>query len=437
MVRNAVGGTKGGNMYRSDRPFWSTWRRRSALPCLAALVVGGLSTVVAPGIASAASSSSSGPIVVGGIDAGFNYPGTEIGFQARIARFNKAGGLGGRKIKFLGVSDDQDGPSAALADIQQLTESDHVFAIAPYADDVFSDTDLNVLSQTGTPVIGYGVTQTWCNSKWTISIIGCQQSTVGWEGTSSVQQIINASKMPASKLRVAMDGYNVNAAVQVTKTLGEVWTKLGAKVVLAANDLPLAGTSNYAPYVQKVLASNPNIVFTVTGGAVAVAYAAALKQAGYTGIVYNGSSYEPSALKTQPSVAAALKGVYVTNLMPTQYDGTPAVKQELRDQAAIGAPADIEIGTAVGYWSADLFIQLLQATKNRGVPVTPANFVATVAKGVTITPQLAGGNGPLSWPLLLNKPHPCTATVQGAGTTYRLFQKYTCYKVIKVAPPTT
>jgi hypothetical protein len=132
-------------------------------------------------------------------------------------------------------------------------------------------------------------------------------------------------------------------------------------------------------------------------------------------------------------VAAALKGVYTTNLLPTEYDGTPAVKQELKDLKSIGAAPDIEIGTDIGYWSAQLFIQLLQATKARGVAVTPSIVAATVSTGSTIKPTLAGGNGPLSWPTLSDQPQPCTSTVYGAGATYKLFQKFTCYPNKKVA----
>jgi ABC-type branched-subunit amino acid transport system substrate-binding protein len=389
--------------------------------------------VIADSVPASAASQPSGPIVVGGIDAGFNFPGTAQGFQARIARFNKAGGLGGRKIKFLGVSDDQDGPSAELSDAQQLIQSDHVFAITPVADDVYGGATTTFVDQSKTPILGYGVSEPWCNDKYAVSIIGCQQSSAGYETTASIKQIIQASKKPASQLRVAMEGYNIAAALTVSKTLGEVWQKQGAKVVLNENNIPLTGASSQAPFVQAIMASNPNVVFEVTGSSAAVTLAAALKTAGYKGLIYNGSSYEPAALKSEPSVASALNGVYVTNLLPTGYDNTPAVKQEQKDLKAIGAVPDIEIGTDAGYWSADLFIQLLQATKNRGVPVTSANFLATVAKGITVKPSIQGGNGPLTWPTLLDQPQPCNATVQGAGTTYKLFQKFTCYNNIKVA----
>ena len=401
---------------------------------LAATVVG-VGTAAFSGAAAATTdaSSSSGPIVVGGVDAGFNFPGTATGFQAGIYRFNKAGGIDGRKIKFLGVQDDQDSPASETTDVQQLVQSDHVFAVTPFADDVASSQLTTFLGQNTTPVLGYGVEQAFCENKWAISIIGCQQSFQGWETTSSIRQIIQASKKPGSQLKVAMEGYDSPPAVTVSQTLGEVWTSLGAKVVINQNNIPVTGAQSQAPFVQAILATDPNIVFEVTGSSAGIALAAALHAAGYTGIIYNGATYEPSAVATQPSVAAALKGVYTTNLLPTEYDGTAAVKQELKDLKSIGAAPDIEIGTDIGYWSAQLFIQLLQATKARGVAVTPSNVAATVAKGITIKPTLAGGNGPLSWPTLSDQPQPCTSTVYGAGATYKLFQKFTCYPNKKVA----
>jgi branched-chain amino acid transport system substrate-binding protein len=400
---------------------------------LAVTVVGAGAAALSGTAGASVDSTSSGPIVVGGVDAGFNFPGTATGFQAGIYRFNKAGGIDGRKIKFIGVQDDQDTPATETTDVQQLVESDHVFAVTPFADDVASTELTTFLGQNQTPVLGYGVEQAFCKSKWAISIIGCQQSFQGWETTASIRQIIQASKKPASQLKVAMEGYDSAPAVTVSQTLGEVWSKLGAKVVINQNNVPLTGAQSQAPFVQAILATDPNIVFEVTGSAAGIALAAALHAAGYHGIIYNGATYEPSAVKSQPSVASALTGVYTTNLLPTEYDGTPAVKQELKDLKSIGAAPDIEIGTAIGYWSAQTFIQLLQATKARGVAVTPANLAATVAKGITVKSTLAGGDGPLTWPTLSDQPEPCTSTVVGAGPTYKLFQKFTCYPNMKVA----
>ena len=407
----------------------------AAMALLLGATVVGAGTAALSGSAAAATNASeaSGPIVVGGVDAGFNFPGTATGFDAGIYRFNKAGGIDGRKIKFLGVQDDQDTPAAETTDVQQLVQSDHVFAVTPFADDVASTQLTTFLGQNQTPAIGYGVEQAWCENKWAISIIGCQQSFQGWETTASIKQITQASKKPPSELKVAMEGYDSAPAVTVSKTLGEVWSGEGAKVVLNENNIPLSGGESQAPFVQAILATNPNIVFEVTGSAAGIALASALHAAGYHGIIYNGATYEPSALATEPSVASALTGVYTTNLLPTQYDGTPAVKQELKDLKSIGAAPDIEIGTDIGYWSAQTFIQLLEATKARGAALTPADVAATVSKGITLKPALTGGDGPLSWPTLSDQPEPCTSTVLGAGTTYKLFQKFTCYPNKKVA----
>ena len=118
---------------------------------LAATVVGvGTAALSGTAAATTKASSSGGTIVVGGVDAGFNFPGTATGFQAGIYRFNKAGGLDGRKIKFLGVQDDQDSPASETTDVQQLVESDHVFAVTPFADDVASTQLTTFLGQNQT-----------------------------------------------------------------------------------------------------------------------------------------------------------------------------------------------------------------------------------------------------------------------------------------------
>jgi ABC-type branched-subunit amino acid transport system substrate-binding protein len=384
------------------------------------------------GSGTSSGSGSSGPIVVGGLDASFNFPGTADGFQARIARFNAAGGIDGRKIQFVGVTDDQDSPSSELTDLQKLVQSDHVFAVAPLADDVVSGAVTTFLAQNKVAAIGYGDTQSWCNSQWMISLIGCNESPDGWETTALMKEVTQASGIPANQIRVAIEGYDNAAAVQVAKTLGEVWQRLGAKIVLNQEQVPVTGAQSQAPFVQAIMASKPNIVFELLGSSPSIALAAALKQGGYSGIIYNGASYEPSALKSQPSVASALKGVLVTTPLPTQYDGTPAVTQELSDLKSIGAAPDIELGTDISYWSADLLIQLLEATKARGAALTPQNVVQTIQAGITVKPAMAGGNGPLAWPMYADRPQPCAALVRGAGTTYDLIEKFTCYDNIKV-----
>ena len=95
---------------------------------------GGLSAAFTSGAASAATSST--PIVVGGDgDLAINA-GVGPGFEAGIYRFNKAGGLDGRKIEFTGFLDDGFSPATNLTNAQELVENKHVMVVAPFLSEV-------------------------------------------------------------------------------------------------------------------------------------------------------------------------------------------------------------------------------------------------------------------------------------------------------------
>jgi ABC-type branched-subunit amino acid transport system substrate-binding protein len=308
--------------------------------------------------------------------------------------------------------------------------NNHVFAAAPVATDVLSAASTEFLVQNHTPLLGYAVTSPWCNNPWAFGVTGCQQNP-HVQSNAAANEIIKAFGKPASEIRLAMEGLNIQAAQSVGKTLAKVWQTTGAQVVFNESQIPLAQSVDYTPFVQSILASKPNVVFEVTDAATAIALAGALKAGGYTGLVYNGSTYLPTQLASQPNVAAALDGVYTVNLTPTQVDGTPAVKQEQDDLQAIGSSPDIQIGTGVGYWTAEMFIQMLQATAAKG-PVTPEAFQQTVNAGLTIQPPLAGGNGPLKFPEYLNEPQPCNSLIQAKGNHYVSKIPFTCFQNVQV-----
>ena len=68
----------------------------------------------------AGATTSSIPIVVGGDGDLATSAGVAGGFTAGIYRFNKTGGLDGRKIKFTGFLDDGFSPATNLSNAQQL-----------------------------------------------------------------------------------------------------------------------------------------------------------------------------------------------------------------------------------------------------------------------------------------------------------------------------
>jgi hypothetical protein len=88
------------------------------------LLTGGAGLSSALGTAPASGASST-PIVVGGDgDASLNA-GAAQGFEAGIYRFNKDGGLDGRKIENVGFLDDAFNPQTALTNAQELVEDKH------------------------------------------------------------------------------------------------------------------------------------------------------------------------------------------------------------------------------------------------------------------------------------------------------------------------
>ena len=101
------------------------------------------------------------------------------------------------------------------------------------------------------------------------------------------------------------------------------------------------------------------------------------------------------------------------------------------DLKAIGASTDIELGTAIGYWTADMLIGMLQATAAKG-PITQQTFHDVVNAGLTENPTLQGGNGPLIWPQYETEPMPCASFVEAVGNHYVSKVPYTCYTDISI-----
>ena len=84
----------------------------------------------------AAANPAPAPIIVGGDGDLAIAAGVAQGFEAGIVRFNKSGGLDGRKIEFLGVLDDGFSGQTNLTNAQKLVENDHVMAVAPMISEV-------------------------------------------------------------------------------------------------------------------------------------------------------------------------------------------------------------------------------------------------------------------------------------------------------------
>src|SRR5665213_2347687 len=138
--------------------------RVAAVGGIAALLLAPLIAIPTP--ASAATKSST-PILVGGDSSNAENPGLAAGFEAGIYRFNKAGGLDGRKLKFVGSLDDQFSTATSLTNAQQLVERDHVMVVAPVDTAVPSGGTGTFLAEQKVPFIGFAASAPFGSApKW-------------------------------------------------------------------------------------------------------------------------------------------------------------------------------------------------------------------------------------------------------------------------------
>lgn len=363
--------------------------------------------------------------MVGGVQDG-NYTGINEGFEARISRFNAAGGIDGRKITLTGVLNDGGSPSSNLADVQTLVLKDHVFAVAPYATQAWSASSSALLAQQGIPYIGWAITPTACIGDTAFPVSGCA-ATQSYTSTETWKLLATAVGKPASTLKLAVIAADNAGGAAGAKTTSFSAKAAGINVVYDQATVPQDGTTDYSAYTQALLASGANVVYVALDFQVAISFTAALRQAGYTGAILNPTAYVPGLLTSQKQLAEALQGSYVSADFPPQEGGSAITKQALADLKAIGQPQVLSLGVEVGWFSADEFIQELQATAKAGLPLTPANFDKTIRAGFTYNGGGAGGLDGVTFPAGQTQPNTCTGylLVEPNGT-YTVKAPYSC-----------
>ena len=396
---------------------------------------GGLSSAL--GAAPAAGATSSAPIIVGGDgDLSLNA-GAAQGFEAGIYRFNKAGGLDGRKIEYLGFLDDAFSPSTALSNAQELVQDKHADFVAPLLSEVATPSVGDFLSQSKVPFLGWAESPPFYSTpKWGFGIDGLLINPAV-QSNSGLQYLAAAgdTKDP-SKFKIAYVGLDYASVKTGVAALSGVSRAEGMKVTLIDDNLPVVGAVNYTPDVQAVIASGANAVYCALGTADAIAFAAALHAGGFKGMIINSVTYMPGELASSPSQESALQGVYELNTFPTNEQGTPAAKQEEKDLKATGQPPELTTGASIGYWSAILLEQMLRATLKKvgGNPnlVTGAAVEKIVNAGFTYTDPIPGGIGTKYFPAAEQIPNGCSTLLKVEGSEYKVVVPYQCLGDINV-----
>lgn len=373
-------------------------------------------------------------VTVGCIQQSADFPGFQQGVQARIARANKTG-VAGRKITLLPCADDTSTQGDVLT-VQRLVNQDNAFAVIGTSLDL-TPASTGFLNSNQVPFIGWGFTPGFCGTRWGFGWNGCVLGASlppGQIPHGSVQgnlaaAIIKASGLPDSQVRLAIQQENSPQGTAGAASYAVAFGAVGAKIVYSKSNFPVsAAGADVTPYVQAVLATNPNIIelgveFTSVGP-----LASALRAAGYKGLIYDFVTYVPGLLGSSAQLAAALNGEYINTQIIPQEANTPYVQQELQDMQAIGQPPFLSEGASLGYASAEALVEMLQAV---GSNLNTQTFDQTINGGsFTSYTGITGGPGQLKWPASHTLAADCAAIMKVSGKSYQVAVPFACYQSV-------
>ena len=338
--------------------------------------------------------------------------------KARFKRANDTNELNGIKIDYLGLTDDQQDPAVALTQARRLVTAENVFAIVPT---VSAETPGAYLTAQHVPWVGWGIDSSYCTTTPSTSVYG-----FGYNGCSvpanppampdTYAGLFQYVKTKSGKAQPSVVLFsNDDESGHNSTRLGKVSaTGAGFNVVFAAGSVPIT-TSDYSPYVQEWMHSDSGhqpdaIVCQLAVQCIPIW--TALKAAGFTG-VFETPLYTDALLK-------ALAGtVSIASYNPAP---SAALTQMQNDLNAVKPGTKIALGSAAGYFGADMFIQ---AVKKVGRNITPEAVQQALA---TQTWQIAGLVGPATYPQSSVVSTPvCGALVSDSdGTAWTVLQPYSC-----------
>ncbi len=394
--------------------------------CVATLTAGTIS------MASAQSGATQGvsdtEIKVGGLgdSAGFFSEATMgLGAQARFARANKTGELPGkRKINMAAWGDIKADTATSVQEERRLIEQEGVFAIVPNSS---AFTAPEVPNQRHVPVFGFGISPGYCSAinapNYFYGFDGCvvpppTTKSVGdnsflFKKAAESEGIIK----PGTKGRIAFIGPDNERAKFAIAGFYASATGNGLDVVYAkaSTPPPPAVIGDYTPYVQEVLATKPDIIFSLGVSSDYIGLAKALQAAQYKGMYVIPAADPQLAPIVGPSYAQ-------TNWGPNEAAATtPAIKKMLDDFEAYKPGTVPGNAMVIGWLAADHFITAL---KKVGKDLTATKLQQVASK---MTYEEKGLIGPTPYPRnrVATSPN-CHAFVKTDGKAYTVVENYVC-----------
>jgi branched-chain amino acid transport system substrate-binding protein len=378
-------------------------------------------------------------ITIGCVVEAANYTGAEDGYNARFERANRDGGIHGRQIEFLGCADDGSDPQQNLQLARGLVEQDEVFALTNLSASALPGTT-DFLTENEVPYVGWGFSPGFCGHRWGFGFNGCLIGDSlpdlvphAVAAGSLADAIIEATGMDPEEVRVAFQAGDDDAGRAGNQQYEAVFEDRGAEVVYSEANIPVPGpTSDYTPFVQEVLAAEPNIVLTSTQFADVGGFSGSLTAAGYEGANQNFVAYVPGLLQSSEQLADALQGTYVSSQIVPQESQTEYIQQVEQDLEAVNAEQGsfILLGAGLGYAQADMLVAMLEAA---GPDLNTQTFDEAVNGGDFVYESpFEGGPGAVAFPDGHFLPADCAAIVQVEGDQFNEVVPFDCYESLRI-----
>jgi ABC-type branched-subunit amino acid transport system substrate-binding protein len=369
---------------------------------------------------------SSDEIKVGGLIE-TQFAQSEVGAQARFADENAKGGVNGRNITYVtGATYAQGNTAAALAEGQRLVQQEGVAAIVP---SLTSVPPTQFLTQQKVPTFAWNITPLGWDNPWYFGITGSLVAPTPKvaPGSASLPQMLGAQLKEEGRAKggkgatIAIIGSSDASAQSGIDQARKTFVHEGYKVTYAKGAFSLTQpTTDYTPFVEAMLTSNggsaPDIAYLIASFNDVQGLSKGLRQAGFTGIIVNPTTYDPRIIK-----AAETLEVYTQWATPEAAATVPNVQKVIDSIKKQDPEATLSLGTLAAWFSADMFIQ---AVKAAGKNVTTQSIQKAAAK---MTYELKGVVGPTTYPTAFTQGTSCAQLAKSNGTTFDVLVEYDCY----------
>jgi len=329
------------------------------------------------------------------------------GAQAYLDMVNAEGGVDGRRIDLAYKLDDQSSPSIDASQARALVDQDHVFAVVGVATPSF--TGGAFLADNDVPTFGENVNSQWMDGP---SLFGHNGSYIDFT-SPQVQPAFVAEQHQAHAAAVL--AYDVAQSQEGCEGVVNGFERFGVPIVYEDLAVPAPATDLHAD-VTRMKADGVDMIVSCMDLSGNILLAETMQQEGLSGVtqLWN-DGYDESALA---QYAPYMQGVYfsepnvpfeVTKLYPGVYPGMDEFQAALRRYAPGTTPSEAALA---GWTSADLFVTGL---KSVGRDLTRSRLVSAINKISSFTAD--GILAPVDWRSAHTSSGPinCNAFVQVRG----------------------